>query len=249
MSQKHRQDQILKILEDHKFVTVKFLVETLHYSSATINRDLNEMQNLNLVKRSYGGVEASQYASKPFLPVLPMREFYHKSEKRKLAKKACTLIENGDSIFLSGTTTVQHMIPFLAEKKNLTVVTNGLRIAMELAALDFNVICLGGEIFERPHTLCSDLTIENAMKFHLDKMFFSHAAITEDGNFSGFLLYKIIIQNSKKSYLLMDKTKLTDTILYSPFNFSDISGIISDFDFPEKTKEAFPNTDFIVAKD
>ena len=57
MSQKIRREQILEILQKRRFVTVRYLVETLDYSSATINRDLNAMEVLHLVKRSYGGVE------------------------------------------------------------------------------------------------------------------------------------------------------------------------------------------------
>lgn len=57
MSQSIRQEQILEILETRGYVTVRYLVDRLHYSSATINRDLNKMQTLGLVKRTYGGVE------------------------------------------------------------------------------------------------------------------------------------------------------------------------------------------------
>ena len=41
MYQKERMDAILDILKVNGYVTVKFLIEKLHYSTATINRDLN----------------------------------------------------------------------------------------------------------------------------------------------------------------------------------------------------------------
>ena len=78
MSYKLRQEQILHILEKRGYVTVRYLMEHLHYSSATINRDLNKMATLGMVVRSYGGVEA---AKKELLPVLPERQFYMKKEK------------------------------------------------------------------------------------------------------------------------------------------------------------------------
>ena len=247
MSQKLRRDQILQILNAKGYVTVRYLVDALHYSSATINRDLNAMQTLKLVKRSYGGVEVYNQTS---LPPLPMREFYHKSEKRAIAKEAANLIEDGDVIFLSGTTTVQYMIPFLANKKNLTVITNGLRIALELGEFDMEVICLGGRIKERPHVLSDELTMENAMKFRVDKMFFSTNKITEDGMISttGYFLTSIVMKNSKKIYLLTDKTKIVDNMYRSLCDFSSLDGIISDFDFSEKTQKAYPKVKFISAK-
>ena len=84
MSQKIRQEQILNILEKRGYVTVKYLVDTLHYSSATINRDLNQMQLLGLVKRTYGGVEA---AKRGHLPALSQRQFYMKKEMSKINSK------------------------------------------------------------------------------------------------------------------------------------------------------------------
>ena len=94
MSQKLRQDQILAILAKRSYVTVRYLTDQLHYSSATINRDLNKMEALGLVKRSYGGVEA---AKKEHLPALPERQFYMKKEKRRIAAQPTVKAEKQES--------------------------------------------------------------------------------------------------------------------------------------------------------
>lgn len=44
MNAKERQDRILEILEQQGYVTVKHLISTLDYSSATVNRDLNALE-------------------------------------------------------------------------------------------------------------------------------------------------------------------------------------------------------------
>ena len=247
MSQKLRQDQILHILEKRKYVTVKYLTEALHYSSATINRDLNSMQILGLVKRSYGGVElAAQHA----LPALPQRMFYMKKEKRRIAYEAARLIENGDKIFLNGGTTIQYMIPFLVDKKDLTVITNNMNIAIALGEFDIDVICLGGHIYERPYVLYGDETIENAMRYRVDKFFFSMGALTINGEIiHGGLLCKIMMKNSKKKYFLTDHTKLVEDLDDVLCDFSALTGVISDFEFPEETKRAYPEVEFIFAKE
>ena len=247
MSQKLRHEQILNILEKRGYVTVKYFVDALHYSSATINRDLNEMQRLGLVKRSYGGVEAAQ---KNHLPPLPQRQFYMKKEKRKIAHEASKLINNGDTLFLDGSTTVQHLIPFLADKKGITVITNNMRLAIELGDLDIEVICLGGHVSERPHVLDGDEAIENAQKFHVDKMFFSVDCITIDGHIRAahYLLYKIMLKNSDKAYFLTDKTKIIDRLDVTLCDFSALAGIIADFDFPKETKLLYPDVEFFYVK-
>ena len=247
MSQKIRHEQILNILEKRGYVTVKYLVNALHYSSATINRDLNEMQILGLVKRSYGGVEARKRGR---LPPLSEREFYMKKEKRRIAQEAAKLICNGDTIFLDGSTTVQYLIPFLSDKRDLTVITNNMRLAIELGTLDIDVVCLGGHINERPYVLYSEETIENAMKFQVNKMFFSVDSVTADGyiHHSHYLLYKVMLKNSDHAYFLTDKTKIVDRLDAKLCDFSVLSGVISDFEFPEETKKAYPNVEFICAQ-
>lgn len=247
MSQKIRQEQILKILEKRGYVTVRYLVDQLHYSSATINRDLNKMEILGLVKRSYGGVEA---AKRGHLPALSERQFYMKKEKRRIARAASGLIQNGDTVFLDGSTTVQYILPFLSEKKDLRILTNNMRLAIELGDLDIDVICLGGHISERPHVLDGDETVENAQKFQADKLFFSVDSITADGYVHGthYLLYKTMLKNSDEAYLLTDQTKIVDRLDTKLCDFSALSGVISDFEFPEETKKAHPNVKFICAR-
>ena len=246
MSQKLRQDQILAILAKRSYVTVRYLTDQLHYSSATINRDLNKMEALGLVKRSYGGVEA---AKKEHLPALPERQFYMKKEKRRIARVAAGLIQNGETVFLDGSTTVQYILPFLSEKKDLRILTNNMRLAMELSDLDFTVICLGGRVSERPYVLDGDETVEIAQKFQAHKMFFSLDAITADGFIHGvhYLLYKTMIRNSDEAYLLIDQTKLVDRLDTKLCDFSALTGVISDFEFSEETKAAYPDVNFLFA--
>ncbi len=248
MSQKIRQEQILQILKKQGYVTVRYLSDTLHYSTATINRDLNAMQLVGLVKRSYGGVEA---ADKRHLPPLVQRQFYHKKEKRRIAEEAVKQIQNGDTVFLDGSTTVQYMVPFLSQKKDIKILTNSLRLAIDLGECDLEVICFGGAICERPHVLQSEETVENAMRYHPDKMFFSVNRITEDGNInsSHYLLYKVLLQNSKQAWFLTDHTKVVDRLEKSLCDFSALTGVISDFDFPDKTKERYPGVTFIATKE
>ncbi len=248
MSQSIRQEQILEILERRGYVTVRYLVDALHYSSATINRDLNKMENLGLVKRSYGGVEAMK---RGHLPALTQRQFYMKKEKRRIARKAAELIQNGDTLFLDGSTTVQYILPFLSDKRDLRIITNNMHLAIELSSFDMEVICLGGRVAERPHVLHSDDTVELAQKYQANKMFFSVDSVTLDGYIHStcHLLYKTMLRNSDEAYFLTDKTKITNRLDKRLCDFSSLTGVISDFDFPEETRKAYPNVTFIRARE
>lgn len=242
MSQKLRHEQILHILETRGFVTVRYLTETLQYSSATVNRDLNTLQNAGLVKRSYGGVEA---AKRSHLPAFLQRQFYMKKEKRCIAEAAAALIKDGETVFLSSGTTVQHMAPFLLQKKPSRIITNNMHLAIDLADAAFEVICLGGTITEKPYVLGGDTTIEQALHYQPDKMFFSTGAVTNDGHIGGqSALLRIMIKSSAESWLLTDRTKRCDRTENVLCDFSALTGIISDYPFSDELKTHYKGVQF-----
>ena len=246
MSQKIRQDEILRILQEQEYATVRDLTAILHYSSATINRDLNFLQNLGIVKRNYGGVEL---VGKQKLPPLPIRIDFMKKEKRHIGRTAAELIEDGDVIFIDGSTTTQYMAPYLVDKKELCVITNNMQLALILGEYKMEVVCLGGHIVERPHMLAGDETVENALRYHADKAFFPTGAFSIDGRIATgaiyHLIHKIMMRNSKKTYFLADRSKVRDSFSQELCDFAALNGVVSDFEFPQETQRKFPNTEFI----
>ncbi len=248
MYQQERLNNIMDIVKKNGYVTVKFLTEELHYSNATINRDLNILEKQKLIKRSYGGVEVSNDVSTS----LVFRYHKMKIAKNNIGKTASTFINDGDTIFIDGSTTAQYIGKYITEKKDITVITNNIALVSYLSEYNINVICLGGRVVEIPSMLDGADTVENAMKYRADKMFFSIGSITDDGKIGTndiyYLLHKVMIENSDKVFLLIDSGKLNRT---SPKYFpSDIklNYIISDYNFKEETKNKLKNTEFIVVK-
>ena len=243
MAQKQRQEQILQILKTQGFVTVRYLTEKLQYSTATVNRDLNALQLAGLVKRSYGGVEAAQQSH---LPPFVQRQFYHKKEKRRIAEVAVQQIREGDTVFLGASTTVQYMVPFLSQRRNIRIITNSLRIAMELGETELEVICLGGRVIERPYNLSGEDTVANALRYFPDKAFFSTSQVTEGGQIHGSnALYHVMLHNCRQVWFLTDRTKLTDRVGTALCDFSALTGVISDFPFPAETQARYPEVTFL----
>lgn len=245
MYQKERMEEILSILRRNGYVTVKFLVEELHYSNATINRDLKLLERQKLINRSYGGVELAEQKGVP----LPFRYHKMKAEKNKISQKAAELVEDGDTVFIDATTTTEYMQRYLIDRKNLTVITNNMSLAEFLSAYDITVICLGGRVVERPCMLCGDETVENAQRFHVDKMFFASASITTDGKIGGgdlyYPLYSVMTENADRIYYLADHEKVDAPYTKILCRFPDLTGIITDYEFNEELKEKYKNTEFI----
>lgn len=247
MSSKSRQDEILAILENKGYVTVKYLIDRLHYSSATVNRDLNALQSRQLVTRSYGGVELVRA---PYVPVFFRAHKTH-TEKKNIGRSAAAYVKDGDTVFIDGSTTAQYMGQYLVNRKNLTVVTNNIVLAADLSQYGMTVICLGGMIAEAPSMLYSSETVENAARYRVDKMFFSTSAVSKDGLVaSGVydLLLKTVFSRANEIFYLVDHQKID-----RPFNavLCDLDTpdyVISDYVFSDDTKEKYPSTRFVTVE-
>lgn len=245
MRQKERLDYIMDIMKQYKYVTVKFLSEELHYSTATINRDLNTLMRQKLITRSYGGAELAKSKSVPLI----FRYHKMKAEKNKIAKKAAEFIEDGDIIFIDGSTTAQYIGQYILNKKGITVITNNIYLASYLSENNINTVCLGGRIVEPPNMLCGSETVENASRYRADKFFFSTSGINEHGDIVSselyFLMHRVMAKNSAQQFYMLDHGKIDADAPKILFTLNEISHFISDFDLPEHIKENYPDTAFI----
>ena len=249
MYQKERLDHILQIVKGYGYVTVKYLVANLHYSNATINRDLNLLEKQKKIKRTYGGVEYIETRE------IPVRFRYYKmrSAKVKIAKRAAELVADSEVIFIDASTTCEFMAEYLAEKKKITVITNNMALVMRLSEYGINAVCLGGRIVETPCMLDGVETVENAMKYCADKAFFSVETLTEDGRLGTgemyYNLYNAMIRCSSEAYLLIDHEKMKKKGIGKRVlgDLSIVKGVVSDYEFKGETVEEFKGVQFIKA--
>ena len=139
-----RRRRILELLETQERVTVEDLADQFDVSRVTIRGDLDELAHRGTLLRSHGGAIRRLDQADVRLSV---KETLHHREKVRIAHAAARLIAENDTIILdSGTTTAE--IAKQVKGLNLravTVITNGLNIAMQLAGLPHvRVIMIGG---------------------------------------------------------------------------------------------------------
>jgi DeoR family transcriptional regulator of aga operon len=129
-----RADRVSAILErvsSHGSVDAGHLAEEFEVSPATIRRDLQVLEDQKLLSRTHGGAVAVDVAYE--LPVR-YRVGQHREEKALIAQRAAALLPRGPlTLGLTGGTTTHILARLLAERVDLTVVTNALNIASELA--------------------------------------------------------------------------------------------------------------------
>lgn len=246
MYKQERLDQIIEILKKVHYTTVDYLVEQIHYSPATIRRDLIHLENQGLIKRSHGGAEINQENDTPFI----FRQHSMKSAKSKMAKMAASLVNDGDVVYLDGSSTVQYIGHFLTDKKDLCIVTNNIMLASYFADNGIEVYCAGGKITELPGTASGMLTAHAFSSFKADIMFFSTDGIDDDGIITikpeGYWLHNnAMLDNSKKHVYLCGSDKIGKHSKLVQCDLSRIDYFISDAEIDNKLKEKYKDTKFI----
>jgi DeoR family transcriptional regulator of aga operon len=120
---------ILDRLADAGSVVVSELAAEFGVSLATLRRDLQLLEEQKLLGRTHGGAVALDVDYE-----LPVRyRTQQREQKRAIARVAVTRIPLGAVVGLTGGTTTTEVAHQLIVRDSLTVVTNALNIAAELA--------------------------------------------------------------------------------------------------------------------
>ena len=141
-----RQSDILKLLLLERSLKTEELAERFHVSIETIRRDINSMAAEKVVRKVYGGIELVTDSRR----ITEMADWDARlaqchEEKVKLATRALECIPDGATVALDIGTTAYELASLLGTKRNLTIITNSLRVATQMAqSTDHNVYCIGG---------------------------------------------------------------------------------------------------------
>ena len=210
---KDREKQILEIMLNRKKVSVKELASALFISEPSIRRDLKSLEEQKLVQRTHGGAVIDETAlSKHNIPFM-IREYEESNAKTLIAKKAIDFVHDGDVIFLDSSTSAYNLIPFLASRSNITVITNGVKSLTALAEIGINTISTGGNLLSTCLSLVGEEAYSTVERIHADAVFFSCRGLSDDGYLTDFsekdnYVREKMIQNSKNSYLLCTENKI-----------------------------------------
>lgn len=228
-----REKQILEILLKENKVSVKQLAKTLFISEPSVRRDLQSLEKQNLIKRIHGGAILEETAlSKNKIPFF-IGEYEQSSAKAMISKKAINLISDNDVIFLDASTSCYYLIPFLASKRNLTVITNGVKALTKLAEYGINTISTGGNLVNSCLALVGEEAYKTIDTYNANIALFSCRGISDDGYLTDISpeennIRKKMIARAKKSYLLCAREKIGKAYYHNLCHIDDITGVIHE---------------------
>lgn len=177
MLEVERQQLMLHHIRLHGSGNVADLAQALGVSASTVRRDLADLSGRRLLNRVRGGASAAD----PQLPELASRMVAQHSQKRLIGAAAADRVANGSTLLIGGGTTTEAMVPFLAGKKQLTVLTNALNVAGLLGNYpEITVVVLGGILRHDQLSLFGPIAERTLAEFHVQLAIYGAFGIDAD---------------------------------------------------------------------
>lgn len=229
MLQIKRQNDLMHLLREHKELTVKELCALLFSSPATIRRDLRELEEKGLLKRSFGGaVLVEDYSNQ--LP-RDLRYSTNIQQKKLLCSRAAQLVHDGDTIFIDASSTTYFLAPHLKKYKELTVITNNPSLCLLLSQMKIHNLCTGGEMLNDSFALVGREAERFVSRIHAHKCFFSARGYTDfisDSSRPERDIKEEMLANSDLSVFLADASKKGNAYPYPIANITKIDEIFEE---------------------
>ncbi len=233
----NRSERILRHLQSEGSVAVEDLCSLLGVSIATVRRDLQELENRGLLRRTHGGaimVEPLLYEG--FRHDSSFREQMERraDEKRRIAIAAADLIEDGDTISLTPGTTTTEVIRSIRHRSGITVVTNTVNVAMELSQReDLDVVVSGGSLRGRWFSLVGSLAVQALEQMFTDKVFIGANGVDAVAGLTCHhadeaAVNRVMVQHARKKIAVADATKLGITTTHRICGLDAVDLLITD---------------------
>ncbi len=212
--------------------TVKELSERMFISEPTVRRDIKELAKRDILECKRGTVSLKANAADKRIPLF-IRDMEQNEAKNEIALKAKKEIKDGDVLFLDASTTAYHLIKHLSGFKDIIIITNGAKTALDAAAMGIKTICTGGEMANESFSYIGPDAERVLERYNADIAFFSCRGLTEDGVVTDPSILensarRIMMKNSKKCVLLCDRGKLGKKFLNTLCIADEIDPVITD---------------------
>jgi len=231
-------------------VSVEALAALLAVSPATVRRDLADLEQQGLLRRTRGGATPIEpIHSDLFLHDSSFQEQMelHTAEKRRIALAAAELVEDGDTIALSTGTTTALVARCIRHRQGITVVTNTLNVALELCKREgLSVLVTGGHLRGSWFSMAGPTALNAIHSVNVDKAFLGvHGIDPRRGltanNDEDAAINRAMIEQARMTVALADHSKFRKVAKNLICHADAVDLIITDRATDEKDLESFRN--------
>jgi DeoR family transcriptional regulator, fructose operon transcriptional repressor len=232
-----RKQQILAALQRAPAIRAVDLGRELGTSLASIRRDLADLERSGLLKRTHGGAISNGLAA--LEPSLAQKEDQYQAEKAAIAVQAAVLVQQGQTIFLDAGSTTRQIARELRRHRDLTVVTNALSVASELATSDIEVILTGGHLRRGVLSQVGPIADQAIAAFHVDTLFLAANGVDLDRgvttpNIIEARTKRAMVDHAREVILVADHSKFGQVTFGHVCGLERLTAIITDAGLPQR---------------
>jgi len=228
-----RQARIVQQLQERGFVEIAEISELLAVDRSTIRRDLEKLVETGLARRTRGGAlpgPASGLADIPY----EVKRIERTAEKEAIGRAAASRVNAGEAVLLdSGSTTYQIALA-LRRRRDISVVTNDLMVAMCLAeSPGVRLVVTGGILLESVFTLVGPRAVQELRELHVDRAFLGADAIHHKSGITNVTFVEVevkqaMIAAAREVVVVADSSKFEHRALAKVCGLEEIALILTD---------------------
>ena len=229
-----RQQKISDILSENGIVQVSRLAEDFGVSELTIRRDLDQMEEAGLLKRTHGGATILRNLNAE--PHYLQKAAMFAEEKRRIAEKAASLVQDDDIVMVNSGTTASAVLGALLESgKMLTIITNNIDVFNHPDTIGrCAIVLIGGSYRSRSRSLSGSLATKSLEGMFANKSFIGVDGISEEAGLTTPIYEESVVSNmmlrhtTGQAFVIATHNKIGVTSNYRIGKVEEIHGIITD---------------------
>lgn len=235
-----RQAEMARLVEDRGRARVTELAESFGVSSVTIRKDLDVLADQGRLIRTHGGAIAPRVRGQDLAH--DVRDRMQQAEKAAIGRLAASRVNDGESILVDASTTSLYLARELMQRttsQSLTIVTNSIRLATEVAVRpDISVLLMGGRVRGRSLSLVGQLGDGVLRRVNVQKAFVGAAGFTSEEGLTETTeeeaqIKRAMVAAAREVYALVDYSKWGRVASATFCEVEDLSGVITDAGAPD----------------
>lgn len=226
-----RHKNILQFLQKSQTANVTELSRRFNVTTATIRRDLELLEEQGSIKRYFGG---AQYILPPNVDVQYQTEKGNPTPaKLAIAKKAASMISDGDTVFLNSSSTALFILDYLSDI-HASIITNNARALYFKCPENVDLLLTGGEVYGNKQSLVGEFAVSSTKKVIASKCFLGASGVSSVGGVTSSIVQEVAVnqsminQCSGPKILVADSSKIGIRQSFFSYGLDMVTHLITD---------------------
>lgn len=213
-----RLNQLEEYIKEQKSATPEELCQKFHISMSTLRRDISLLVQRGAVQKAYGYVSYNFENAGKIIP-FDVRNAIHTLEKQAACSAAASLVEDNDTIYVDSGSTTCHLIDYIQDRQNITVITSNLDLILRAAPREhIRLLALPGELNRKNNSFSPVSGVDLLCHLNFSKAFIAASGLTlEDGFSHSYLserpLKQAVMSKAARHYFILDDSKFGEKSL------------------------------------